>query len=235
MSDAGALPVDLKGKVALVVGAGRKPVQSLALALAAAGASVAANDLTPMGLDETVERIHHLGGDARAYLEDVSKGLPAGALVARVLEDFGRLDVLVNFAGAHPRAALLDTDEWDWQRTLDFNLSGPYLMMKAAGRVMREQGGGVILNVLDHCQGAKPEPGKAAYNASTAGLLSLSQTVAVEFLAYNICVHAICTGEGNPASIKSISQLALFLCSPQAAGLTGQVFRLDVMQADGKE
>ncbi len=229
------LSVDLKGKVALVIAAGREPGRSLALAFAAAGASVAANDLTPMGLDETVERIGQMGAAAIGYVEDVSKGLPAGALVARALADFGRIDVLVNFAGARLQAALLNTDEWDWQRTLDFNLSGPFLMMKAAGEVMRAQGGGLVLNILQGRRGTVPEPGLAAYNASTSGLLALSQTAAVEFLAYNIRVHAICAGEGDPTSAKSISQLALFLCSPQAAGLTGQVFRLDAVQGDGKD
>ncbi len=219
-------PVNLSGKVALVGAAGREPGKSLALAFARAGARVAANDLTPMGVDETVEEIRRLGGEARAYVEDVSKGLPAGALVDWVLKDFGRLDVLVNFSGVRPQAPLLDTDEWDWQRTLDFNLNGPFLMMKAAGRAMSDQGSGVILNLMGDCRGEKLERGRAAYNASTAGLLALTQTAAAEFLTYNICVHAICTGEDKPGSAASISQLALFLCGPQAAGLTGQVFRL---------
>ncbi len=227
------LAVSLAGKVALIGAAGREPGRSVALALARASARIAANDLTPMGLDETVEQIQSLGGVARDYVDDVSKGLPARALVARVVEDFGRLDILVNFAGARPQAPVLDMDEWDWQRTLDFNLNGPFLMMRAAGRIMSDRGGGIILNVIG--PGPSTEPGQAAYNASTAGTLALAQTAAAEFLAYNICVHAICAGKSDPGSAELVAQLALFLCSPQASGLTGQVFRLDTLQRDGKE
>ncbi len=226
---------DLQGKVVLVSAAGREPGRALALAFARAGARVAANDFMPMGLDETVKEIRDLGGEVRSYQEDVSKGLPAGALVDWVIKDFGRLDVLLNFAAARPQAPLLDMDEWDWLRTLDFNLNGPFLMMKAAGRAMSDRGGGVIINIAGACQGQAQAPGMAAYNASTSGLLALTQTAAVEFLAYNICVHAICAEEDHPGSVESVCRLALFLCSSQPAGLTGQVFRLGLRKNDGKE
>lgn len=241
----GDLP--LRGKVALVTGAGRALGQTLALAFSAAGASLAANDLTPAALDQTVMRARAAGGNARAYVEDASKGLPAAALVEQVWEDFGRIDVLVNNPTAGPSAPVLEMDEWDWQRTLDMNLNGPFLLMRAAGRIMRDLGGGVILNVCGACPGSPAEAGKAAYRAAGAGLAALAKTAALEFLAYNICVHTICLREmaqspggasspleSTPTTLEEIAQLALLLCHPASARLTGQVFRFDVAPAAGK-
>jgi NAD(P)-dependent dehydrogenase (short-subunit alcohol dehydrogenase family) len=138
---------EFQDKVVLVTGAGRGIGRAIAETFAAQGAVVAANDLSPVNLDETLRRIQSSGGRSRDYVFDVAKKMPVQGLVQSVLEDWGRIDILVNNAGVEPHAPLLTLDEWDWQRTLDVNLSGPFYTMQAAGRVMREAGGGAIVNI----------------------------------------------------------------------------------------
>lgn len=176
---------DLTGKVALVTGAGRGLGRALAKALAEKGLTVAANDLTPIHTDTLVEEIQARGGTARAYLADVSKKLALQTMLNEVLDDWDQVDVLVNHAEVEPKDALLDMDEWDWRRTLDVNLTGVFTVMQSVGRVMREQGGGLIVNLL-------PEgPQGAAYAASKGGLRALTQFAAGELAADNIRVELV--------------------------------------------
>ncbi len=139
---------DFKGKVVLITGAGKGAGRRLAVAFAKHGAIVAANDISPINVEEVVEEINAGGGSARAYIEDVAKKVGVQALVKGVEDDFGRIDILVNHAAVEPHSPLLDMDEWDWHRTLDVNLTGAFLMTQSVGRVMREQGGGVIINLV---------------------------------------------------------------------------------------
>jgi NAD(P)-dependent dehydrogenase (short-subunit alcohol dehydrogenase family) len=218
-----------RDRVALVTGAGRGLGRSLALAFASAGAQVAANDLTPVNLDETVRLIEAAGGRVRPYLFDIAKGLPARALVDQVVAQFGRLDVLVNNAGVRPIQPLTSMDEWDWQRTLDVNLSGPFLLMQAAVKPMQQQGGGIILNIAS----GEPRPallhGQAAYFASKSALITLSQAAAQEFSTYNIRVYTICPAETPAPGIdaRAVVDLAIALCDPASTHPNGQVFWLE--------
>ena len=168
----------MHGQVVLVTGAGRGLGRGLARAFAAAGALVAANDLTPINLDETIRQIETAGGQVKPYLFDIAKGLPARALVDQVVKTHGRLDVLVNNAAVRPRGAITAMDEWDWQRTLDVNLTGPFLLMQAVAKPMEAQGGGVILNIGATEPARTGLEGFAAYFASKSGLISLSRTAA---------------------------------------------------------
>lgn len=203
----------LHNRVVLITGAGRGVGAQLAEAFAAAGARVAANDITPINLDETVARVRAAGGQIRDYVADIAKKMPVQALVNQVLDDWGRLDVLVNCSGVDPQKALLDLDEWDWRRALDVNLTGPFLLMQSVGRVMRESGGGVILNVL------APDGG-ASLQTSMAALATLTVAAAREFSAYNIRVHALALRPlGLPGEQRSpyldLPQTALALCNPE--------------------
>lgn len=182
--------MSLEGKVALVTGAGLGLGRALSLALAGAGAAVAANDLTPINLDPLVAEIQAASGRARAYEHDVSKKLDLQALVNAVLDDFGRIDLLVNHASVQPRQPLLDMDEWDWRRVTDVILTGTFLTTQSVGRVMREQGGGMILNVGAK-GGGEPPAGRAAYLAAKAGVLAFSRAAAEELAPHNIRVHAL--------------------------------------------
>jgi NAD(P)-dependent dehydrogenase (short-subunit alcohol dehydrogenase family) len=181
---------EFKGKVVLITGSGKGAGRRLAEAFAGHGATVAANDISPINVEELVEEINARGGRARAYIEDVAKKVGAQALVKCVEDDHGRIDILVNHAAVEPRSALLDMDEWDWHRVLDVNLTGAFLMTQSAGRVMRAQGGGVIVNFISEA-GRDGSPLRGAFLASMAGLEAFSQQAARELAPHGIRVHAV--------------------------------------------
>ena len=178
-----------KDKVVLITGAGKGAGRALALAFAERGAIVAANDISPMNVEQVVAEIIARGGRAKAYIEDVAKKVGVQYLVNCVEEDFGGFDILVNHAAVEPHMSLLEMDEWDWHRTLDVNLTGAFLMMQSAGRVMREKGKGEILNIVaGSSQGVEKV---AAYLSSMAGLAALSHQAYFELSPLGIRVYAI--------------------------------------------
>ena len=189
----------LSGKVVLITGAGKGSGRALARALAERGAIVAANDISPVNVEEVVDEILAQGGHAKAYVEDVAKKLGAQNLIKQVEDELGRLDVLVNHASVRPHDALLDMDEWDWHRTLDVNLTGAFLMTQSAGRVMRAappkggQGSGVIINLVTLSQ--ESAGNEAAFAASMHGLAGFTSQAARELSPYGIRVHLAETGE----------------------------------------
>jgi NAD(P)-dependent dehydrogenase (short-subunit alcohol dehydrogenase family) len=181
---------DFKGKIVLITGAGKGVGQMLAEAFAEHGAIVAVNDISPINVEVVVEKINAGGGKAKAYIADVAKKVGVQALIKDVEDDFGSIDILVNHAAVEPHSPLLDIDEWDWHRTLDVNLTGAFLMIQSVGRVMREQGGGVIIN-LTTVAGRDESPMRAVFHASMAGLEALSQQAAREFEPYSIRVRSV--------------------------------------------
>jgi NAD(P)-dependent dehydrogenase (short-subunit alcohol dehydrogenase family) len=238
--------------VVLITGAGRGIGRAIAEAFAAQGAIVAANDINPVNLDETVRRITAAGGCARGYVFDVAKRMPIHGLVSQVLDDWGRIDILINNAAVEPHASLLEMDEWDFHRTLDVNLAGPFFTMQLAGRAMRDQGGGVIVNLASIAGRAHGLKDRSAYVASKMGLIGLTREAARELAAYNIRVNAVCPGiieteciatqrqdetvlrkwledipQGRLGAPADVVGLVLFLCSPAAAYLTGQAIHVD--------
>ncbi len=216
----------LTNRVVLLTGAGRGVGAQLAEAFAAAGAVVAANDITPINLDATVERVRAAGGKIRDYVADIAKKMPVQALINQVLDDWGRLDVLVNCTSVDPSRSLIDLDEWDWRRALDINLTGPFLLMQSAGRVMRENGGGVVLNVL------APTGGGASLRTGATALAALTLAAAAEFSAYNIRVHALATQSpgltaGKPSPYGDLPHTALALCAAEDDALRDVVLVTD--------
>lgn len=210
----------LLGKVVLITGAGRWPAPALALAFARAGARVLINDLSPVPLDAVRAQAEGFPGQVDSYVADATRGMPLRALFDTLLEQYGRLDVLVNNPRVRPSAPMRTMDEWDWQRTMEMNVNGPFLAMQLAANAMQpaqgeESGGGVILNLIDP-PASLSAPGLAAYAASQAALLALSEAASREFLAYNIRVYTICPeGSGEPPQQTArLAQLALELCSP---------------------
>lgn len=224
----------LRGKAALVTGAGRGLGRALALGLAAEGAFVALNDLTPVNLDETEALIRAAGGQARSYLGDAAQKMVVQGIIVQVLDDFGRLDIAINNAAVQPRAGLLELDEWDWRRALEVNLSAPFFVTQAASRVMREQGGGVILNIGDALLDFPGGLAGAAYQAGKAGLLGLTRAAARELAPYGIRVNALCPGllatestrerwagklpEEARCNLEETVRQALSLCKPGVPG-----------------
>jgi 3-oxoacyl-[acyl-carrier protein] reductase len=244
-------------KVILITGAGRGIGRSIAEAFAAYGAIIAANDITPINLDETLARILASGGRVKDYVFDVAKKMPVQSMVEQVVADWGRIDILVNNAGVEPRASLLDMDEWDWHRTIDVNLGGPFFTMQTVGRIMRQQGGGVIVNIASTAGRAHGQKSLSAYIASKMGLIGLTREAARELSAYNIRVNAVCPGAieserawlqgeplpapatsasvewepnvplGRPGHPHEVAEVVLFLCSDTAAYITGQAINVD--------
>lgn len=235
-------------KVALITGAGRGVGREIALALASLGTAVAANDINPLNLDDTVSHIMQAGGIARPYVFDIAKRMPIEGMLAQVLADFGRVDILVNHAAVHPDASVLDMDEWEFHRTLDVNLGGPFFCMQQVGRVMREQGAGTIVNLISGARTLHTQGGHAAQTASFSGLVGLTQAAAPELFAYHIRLNAVCYGSPkmdwlsaadlDPAVLQAwqkqhpgtglgdnsqVVATVLYLCSPEAASLSGQI------------
>jgi NAD(P)-dependent dehydrogenase (short-subunit alcohol dehydrogenase family) len=192
-------------KVVLVTGAGKGTGRAVAEAFATHGANLAVNDVTPINLDETVRHIREAGGQVRDYVEDVAKKIPIQTLLNQVLDDFGHIDILVNCAEVEPVQALLDMDEWDWQRTLDVNLSGAFLLTQSLGRVMREKGGGVIVHVGERARGSEK---RAAYFASKAGLAAFSALAAVELAEVGVHVYHV-----QPDEVRDLVAEVLALCA----------------------
>jgi NAD(P)-dependent dehydrogenase (short-subunit alcohol dehydrogenase family) len=181
---------NLKDKVVLITGAGKGAGRALAIALAGQGAFLAVNDISPNNVEELASEIIARGGRARAFIEDVAKKVGAQFLVKSTEDELGGIDILVNHAAVQPHVSLLDMDEWDWHRTLDVNLTGAFLMTQSAGRIMREKGKGVILNIVAG-RGESVKKDAGAYLLSKAALLELSHQTKQELGPYGIAVHAV--------------------------------------------
>jgi len=180
---------NLTDKIVLITGAGKGSGRTLAQAFAERGAFVAANDISPINVEQVVDEINANGRRAKAYIEDVAKKVGVQNLINQVEDDFGRIDILINHAAVEPKVSVLDMDEWDWHRVLDVNLTGPFLMTQSAGRVMREQGGGVIINLISTNQ--DPARNEAAFIASMKGLDAFAHQAARELSPHGIRVYAV--------------------------------------------
>ena len=183
----------VKGKVVLITGAGKGIGRRLAEELAALGATIVANDISPINVEEVAAGIRARGGMVKVYVEDVAKKVGAQMLVKRVEDEFGGLDVLVNHAAVEPHTPLLDMDEWDWHRTLDVNLTGAFLMSQSAGRVMRAKGSGVILNLGAGAGEKEKEAG--AFLVSKSALAELSHQLSRELNPFGVRVLTASTFE----------------------------------------
>jgi 3-oxoacyl-[acyl-carrier protein] reductase len=222
--------MEFQDKVVLITGAGRGTGRQMAESFAAQGARVAVNDVSPQNVESLVAELFQRGYNAKAYVDDIAKKVAVQALVNRVEDDFGRIDVLINHASVEPHTSLLDMDEWDWHRTLDVNLTGAFLTMQSVGRLMRERGGGVIINMAS-LSGGTIALDRAAYVASLFGLVGLTRQAARELFSYGIRVHAVGRGLGRFQNTGTtvpadMSRAILFLCSPRSSHLTGHIVNL---------
>jgi 3-oxoacyl-[acyl-carrier protein] reductase len=243
---------EFNDKVVLITGAGRGIGRAMAEGFAAQGAIVAANDINPVNLDECVANIAASGGRVKDYVFDIAKKMSIQAMVSEILEDWDRIDVLINNAAVEPHASILDMDEWDWRRTVDVNLSGPFFAIQTVGRVMRDQGGGVIVNIGSIAGRAHGLKDRAVYTASKMGLIGLTREAARELAAYNIRVNTVCPGvietemtrllcededvmskwlqeipAGRLGQPEDVVGLVLFLCGEGGAYITGQAINID--------
>ncbi len=194
---------DLSGKVALVTGANTGIGQGIALALASAGAHVAAAGRSPA--DETVAKVRSLGREAENFAADLGSTAAIAPLVAAVLDRFGRIDILVNNAGIIRRADAVDFTEEDWDAVIDTNLKSTFFLCQAVGRHMLERGSGKIINIASMLtfQGGIRVP---SYTASKSGVGGLTKLLANEWAARGVQVNAIAPGyiaTNNTAALQA--------------------------------
>ncbi len=198
--------MDITGKVALVTGGARRVGRSIALDLAEAGADVVVNYFrSAQEAERTVADIVALGRRAIAVRADVSLASDVDALVRRVADTFGRLDILVNSASTFESAPLLAIDEAAWDRVLGVNLKGPFLLTRASVPLLRGHGGGVVINIAD-LSAFQPWPNYAHHSVSKAGLVHLTRVLA-RALGPDIRVNAIAPGTVLPPDDSTAEDL----------------------------
>lgn len=246
------IQVDLRGQVALVTGASRGIGRAIALALARSGARLVLASRKAENLAPVAEEIRALGGEVLALPAHTGRMAEVEALVAEAVRAFGRIDIAINNAATNPHfGPTLEADEGQWQKILDVNLVGYWRVAKAVAPVMRSQRRGKILNIAS-VAGLRPSPGMGLYGVSKAGVLMLTQLLALELAPDNIQVNAIAPGvvrtrfsqvlwetpeiarrilratpQGRFGEPEEVAHLALFLVSPAADYITGAVFVVD--------
>ena len=244
-----------EGRVAIITGAGRGIGREHALAYAKAGASVVVNDFGGAGdgtggshspAEQVAEEIRAAGGKAVANYDDVSEPESSENLIKTAVDEFGRLDVLVNNAGILRDRTLLNTSVEDWDSVVKVHLRGMFLTSKAAGNHWRERSkageevSGRIINTTSG-SGLFGNFGQANYAAAKAGVAAMTIVAALELERYGVTVNAIAPvaktrltasagmeaelADGfDPYDPKHVSPVVLWLGSPEAGGVTGRVF-----------
>jgi NAD(P)-dependent dehydrogenase (short-subunit alcohol dehydrogenase family) len=228
----------LKDKVALITGASQGLGRALALAFAREGARVVVNARSEDSVRPVAGEVEDVGGEVLAVAADVSKGADVERLVGESVERLGKIDVLVNNAGLlGPRVAIEDYPEGEWRRIIDANLTGPFLVSKAAIPYLSE--GASIINVVS---GVSVE-GRAewgAYSVSKFGIEGLNQILAAELAERGIRVNAVDPGgmrtdmraaaypEEDPQTRitpEENTAVFLYLASDESEGVTGERFK----------
>lgn len=235
-------------KSAMVTGAGHGIGQAIAARLASEGAKVLVCDIDEARAEAAVAAIREAGGTAEADVMNVRERDDVEGAIQHLVEKWGRIDILVSCAGIMDRAPFLEMTDALWHKILDTNLHGAFLCGQIAARRMVAQGdGGRIVHVASN-SGIFGGRGRAAYGASKAGLINLTQTMAIELAEYGILVNAVAPGPtltqpevqgelmasaANRMPLKrygapsEIAAVAAFLASDECSFTTGHVYAAD--------
>jgi 3-oxoacyl-[acyl-carrier protein] reductase len=242
----------LEGKVAIVTGAGREGKgigRSIALVLAAEGADIVIADYVPEAAEAVAQEVRSLGRKAIAVRANVADPKDAENIVHRAVDEFGKVDILINNAGITRDALIPRMSEEDWDLVIDTNLKGTFNCTKAVTRPMLKQRSGKIVNVSS-VMGIIGNVGQANYSASKAGIIALTKTAARELGSRGIDVNAVAPGfihtamtDELPESVREniegriplnrlgtpedVAKLVLFLCTDDSDYITGQVINVD--------
>ena len=236
-------------RVALVTGAARGIGLATARRFLAEGWRVALLDIEGELLNGAMAGIAD-PGNTLALTCDVSDAAGVAAAIDAIGKRFGRLDALVNNAGIAVFTPIMETSDADWSRVMEVNLTGPFLCTKAAVPVIREQGGGAIVNITS-ISGLRASTLRSAYGTSKAGLAHLTKQLAVELAAVGIRVNAVAPGPVETAMARAVhspeiradyhdaiplnrygleeelAEAIFFLCSDRASYITGQILAVD--------
>jgi len=240
----------LSGKNALVTGGAKGIGKAIALKLADEGANVIINYASSdQAAQELVANIEAKGVKAVAIKGDVSNAEQAEALVDQAILQFGSVDILINNAGITKDNLLLRMKEEDWDRVMEVNLKGTFLMTKLVGKTMLKKRFGKIVNITS-IVGLMGNAGQANYAASKAGVIGFTKSVAKEFASRGINVNAVAPGFiksdmtdslneevvknylqniplGSLGEPEDVANAVVFLCSEESRYMTGQILSVD--------
>jgi NAD(P)-dependent dehydrogenase (short-subunit alcohol dehydrogenase family) len=249
--DLSKVDFSLVGKVALVTGASRGIGKGIALGLAQAGADVAVASRKLPDLERVAEEIKILGMKSLAVSAHIGRMDEIANLVTRVIEEFGKIDILVNNAATNPTMdAAIDIEERAWDAVMNLNLKGLFFLSQAVARTMKERGGGRIINIASG-DGISPTT-LPVYAISKAGVIMATKVMAREWASYNIRVNAVAPGiiktkfseavYTNPEIMKKIMNntpmgrigepeeiigAIIYLASDASSYVTGEVISID--------
>ena len=184
----------LKDKIAIVTGSSRGVGRAIAEAYGNSGANVVVNySSNQKAAEEVVHKIEGMGRKAVAVKADVAQKADVDRLIQTAIDEFSRIDIIVNNAGFTRPAMMLKMTEEEWDQVVDIHLKGAFLCSQAAGRHMKEQKSGKIINVMS-VAGLVGTVGQINYSAAKGGILSMTKSIARELARYNICANVICLG-----------------------------------------
>jgi len=242
----------LKGKVAIIIGGAGDIGKAIAQTYSGAGADVVISSRKQENLDKAAEEIKaQTGGKVLGIASHIAKIEESKSLVEQVMKEFGRIDILVNSSGSSFMVPLTEMEEWQWDAVMNVNVKGPFFLAQQIAPIMKEQGGGSIINISSY-MGVRVEESLGAYCISKAAVIHMTRVMAKEWGKWNIRVNVIApawvhsrlsdpflqmpgvndrmlsqTVIGRFGEPDDVAAIALYLASDAAINTTAGIFPLD--------